>query len=134
MPTSAVVDLTLVPGSGCDARLFAPQVEALHGATRTHFVENTEHSRIDRLARHALDRLPERFALAGLSQGGLIALEIVRQAPERVLGWRCSTPFPVPGCASTGSGIGWRSPCWRRGRSIRSTASCGPAMSPGAVA
>lgn len=80
------MDLASVPGSGCDGRLFAPQVEALRGTARTHVVENTAQPRIDRLARAALRRLPDRFAPAGLSQGGLIALEIVRQAPERVPG------------------------------------------------
>lgn len=90
-------DLALVPGSGCDGRLFTPQVEALQGTVRTHLVENTEQPRIDRLARTALDRLPDRFALAGLSQGGLVALEIVRQAPERVTGLALLDTLPGPG-------------------------------------
>lgn len=89
--------LVLVPGSGCDGRLFAPQVEALHGTVRIHVVPNTEQPRIDRLARAALDRLPDRFALAGLSQGGLIALEIIRQAPERVTGLALLDTLPGPG-------------------------------------
>ena len=72
-------DLALVPGSGCDERLFAPQIAALRGAVRIHVVENTEQPRIERLARSALARLPGCFALAGLSQGGLVALEIYRQ-------------------------------------------------------
>ena len=36
------------------------------------------------MARTVLDAAPERFALAGLSMGGYIALEIMRVAPERV--------------------------------------------------
>ena len=36
------------------------------------------------MARALLDRLPERFALAGFSLGGIVALEIVRLSPERV--------------------------------------------------
>ncbi|NHB77621.1 RraA family protein [Rhodobacter sp. M37P] len=36
------------------------------------------------LARSALDAAPPRFALAGLSMGGIVAMEVVRQAPERV--------------------------------------------------
>ncbi len=89
--------LALVPGSGCDGRLFAPQIDALRGSVRIHLVENTEQPRIDRLARTALDGLPERFALAGLSQGGLVALEIVRQAPERVTGLALLDTLPGPG-------------------------------------
>lgn len=37
-----------------------------------------------RFAQAVLDIAPSRFALAGLSMGGLVAMEIVRQAPERV--------------------------------------------------
>jgi pimeloyl-ACP methyl ester carboxylesterase len=36
------------------------------------------------IARSVLATAPRRFALAGLSMGGYIAYEIVRQAPERV--------------------------------------------------
>jgi pimeloyl-ACP methyl ester carboxylesterase len=36
------------------------------------------------MARAVLDAAPERFALAGLSMGGYVALEIMRDAPERV--------------------------------------------------
>ncbi len=36
------------------------------------------------LARDILAHAPPRFALAGLSMGGIAAMEIVRQAPERV--------------------------------------------------
>ncbi len=97
MQTHEVIDLALVPGSGCDERLFAPQVEALGGTVRVHLVENTDQPRIDRLAGAALARLPDRFALAGLSQGGLVALEIVRQAPERVTGLALLDTLPGPG-------------------------------------
>ncbi len=36
------------------------------------------------MARRALAEAPPRFALAGLSMGGYVAFEIMRQAPERV--------------------------------------------------
>jgi pimeloyl-ACP methyl ester carboxylesterase len=89
--------LVLVPGSGCDERLFAPQIDALADTLRVHVVENTEHPRIDQLASTAVQRLPERFALAGLSQGGLVALEIIRQAPQRVSGLALLDTLPGPG-------------------------------------
>lgn len=91
------IDLALVPGSGCDGRLFGPQVDALGDVARIQVVDNTGQPRIDRVARAALDRLPDRFALAGLSQGGLVALEIVRQAPERVAGLALLDTLPGPG-------------------------------------
>jgi len=42
--------------------------------------ENT----IEGLAQSILRNAPPRFALAGLSMGGIVAMEIVRQAPDRV--------------------------------------------------
>jgi pimeloyl-ACP methyl ester carboxylesterase len=36
------------------------------------------------MARGVLEAAPERFALAGLSMGGYVSLEVVRRAPERV--------------------------------------------------
>lgn len=99
MRLERAIDLVLVPGSSCDARVFAPQVAALEGRVRTGTVDITRHSRIDRLAAAALDALPERFALAGLSMGGLVALEIHRQAPERVMGLALLDSLAEPGLA-----------------------------------
>jgi pimeloyl-ACP methyl ester carboxylesterase len=45
----------------------------------------TKYDRIDALARAVLAAAPAQFALAALSMGGYVALEIMRQAPERVL-------------------------------------------------
>jgi pimeloyl-ACP methyl ester carboxylesterase len=45
----------------------------------------TQADRMDGLARSVLAAAPSQFALAGLSMGGYVALEIMRQAPERVL-------------------------------------------------
>ena len=44
------------------------------------------HDTMSALAADVLSRAPQRFAVAGLSMGGYCALEIVRQAPERVVG------------------------------------------------
>jgi pimeloyl-ACP methyl ester carboxylesterase len=43
-------------------------------------------SSIPAMARHVLDVAPERFAVAGHSMGGRVALEIMRAAPRRVTG------------------------------------------------
>jgi pimeloyl-ACP methyl ester carboxylesterase len=43
-----------------------------------------EDSTIETMARSVLADAPARFALAGHSMGGIVALEIVRQAPDRV--------------------------------------------------
>ena len=46
--------------------------------------DHTRHDTMAGIAQSILAAAPERFALAGLSMGGYIAYEIVRQAPERV--------------------------------------------------
>lgn len=76
--------LVLIPGLACTSRLFEPQVAAL-GSERTILVaDHTQDDSIPAIAARILRETPERFAVAGLSMGGYIALEIMRQAPERV--------------------------------------------------
>lgn len=77
--------LVLVPGLLCDAQLWQPQVASL-GDIADIWIAN--HTRSDTMAAVARDVLAEapfaRFALAGLSMGGYIAFELMRQAPQRV--------------------------------------------------
>src|SRR6056297_4170698 len=40
--------------------------------------------RVEEIASKLLDGLPRKFAIAGLSMGGIVAMEILRRAPERV--------------------------------------------------
>src|SRR3712207_4335422 len=76
--------LVLIPGLACTARLFEPQMAAL-GSERTILVaDHTRDDSIPAIAARLLKEAPERFAVAGLSMGGYIALEVMRQAPERV--------------------------------------------------
>jgi pimeloyl-ACP methyl ester carboxylesterase len=79
--------LVLVPGLLCDARLWQPQVEALANIAEC-WVADT--SRSDSMAGLAADLLADapfdEFSLAGLSMGGYIAFEVLRQAKERVRG------------------------------------------------
>ncbi|WP_394689185.1 alpha/beta fold hydrolase [Hoeflea sp.] len=77
--------LILLPGMLCDERLFAPQAEAL---SRTHDVDIVMIDRADSLealADQVLERAPERFNLAGLSMGGIVAMAMAGKAPERIL-------------------------------------------------
>ena len=68
----------------CDARLFAPQFAALSGSRPVMVAPLTGRTTFEDLARDILNRAPPRFALAGLSMGGIAAMEMVRQAPQRV--------------------------------------------------
>lgn len=76
--------LVLVPGLMCDAALWRPQREALAGQRDMIVADHTTGATISRSARMLLSAAPPRFALAGLSMGGYIALEVCRLAPERV--------------------------------------------------
>lgn len=76
--------IVFLPGMMCDARLFAPQVAALSRETATVVAPTCIGETIGEIAAHVLDVLPQRFALAGLSMGGIVAMEILRRAPERV--------------------------------------------------
>lgn len=76
--------LLLLPGMMCDARLFGPQINALSGQVPLMTCPLVGHDSISGLAGKILTHAPPRFALAGLSMGGIVAMELLRQAPDRV--------------------------------------------------
>ncbi|MEM9377407.1 MAG: alpha/beta hydrolase [Pseudomonadota bacterium] len=77
--------IVFLPGFMCDARLFAPQIEVMQAAGYDCMVGDLSRAcSIERLAKQVLDDAPKRFALVGLSMGGIVGLEICKQAPERV--------------------------------------------------
>lgn len=76
--------LVFLPGMMCDARLFTPQLEAFSYERAVIVIPISEHSSIDLLAHQVLAVAPPKFALLGLSMGGIVAMEVVRQAPGRV--------------------------------------------------
>lgn len=78
--------LVLVPGLACTARLYGAQIPVLWRSGPVLVADHTRHASLPEIARAILEVAPPRFALAGLSMGGYIAFEIMRQAPERVLG------------------------------------------------
>lgn len=76
--------LVLVPGMMCDARLFTPQIAAFSGQRHLFLASAAGQDSIASMATSILDAAPARFALCGLSMGGIIAMEMLRQAPDRV--------------------------------------------------
>ncbi|MFV0513396.1 MAG: alpha/beta fold hydrolase [Jhaorihella sp.] len=76
--------LVLLPGMMCDARLFAPQIVEFSRERAVMVAPITLGERIEEIASNLLDQLPTRFALAGLSMGGIVAMELLRRAPDRV--------------------------------------------------
>ena len=81
---SDALPTVLVAGLLNSARLYAEQIPALWRFGPVMVADHTRDDSIAAVARRILDAAPPRFALAGLSMGGYISLEIVRQAPQRV--------------------------------------------------
>ncbi len=80
------IDIFLLPGLLNDARLWQHQISGLAGVARATVADLTSADSIAALAASALSQAPAaRFVLAGLSMGGYVALEMMRQAPDRVL-------------------------------------------------
>ncbi len=75
-----------VPGLLCTGEVFAPQSAALARDLEISIADHTGEETIGALAGAILAAAPERFVLVGLSLGGIIALEMVVQAAERVSG------------------------------------------------
>lgn len=76
--------LLLLPGLLCDHILWAHQIESLNDLAEISVADLTRDDDIRQMAARVLRESPEKFALAGLSMGGYVAQEILRQAPDRV--------------------------------------------------
>jgi pimeloyl-ACP methyl ester carboxylesterase len=85
MTDTASLPILLIPGLGCTARLYTEQMPALWTFGPVTVADHRRADSMDAIARQILDTAPPRFALAGLSMGGYIALAIMRIAPERVV-------------------------------------------------
>lgn len=77
--------LYLLPGLLCDETVWRAQVDCLGETADVRVPDYGGANRIGEMARIALRDAPERFSLAGHSMGARVALEVLRQAPERVV-------------------------------------------------
>ncbi|HWG31532.1 MAG TPA: alpha/beta fold hydrolase [Steroidobacteraceae bacterium] len=73
-----------LPGLLCTPRLYSAQLAAAWAFGPVLVANHTRDDTVAAIARRVLATAPQRFALIGLSMGGYISLEIMRQAPERV--------------------------------------------------
>jgi pimeloyl-ACP methyl ester carboxylesterase len=76
--------IVLIPGLLCTPRLYAEQISALWQFGPVTVADHTRDDSMAGIARRILSLAPPRFALAGLSMGGYVAFEVMRQAPGRV--------------------------------------------------
>src|SRR6202162_2301349 len=78
--------LLLLSGLLCDETIWADIPERLGDRADVRVMSFRGFSSILAMAEHVLAMAPERFAVAGHSMGGRVALEVVRAAPRRVSG------------------------------------------------
>ena len=76
--------LYLLPGLLCDETVWRHQVDHLSAIAAVTVPDYRDCDAIPDMAARVLEQAPSRFAVAGHSLGGRVALEIVRAAPERV--------------------------------------------------
>lgn len=74
----------LIPGLAASAALFKEQIGVLSQFGPVHLADHRGADTMEGLASSILKTAPSHFRLCGLSMGGYIAFEILRQAPERV--------------------------------------------------
>lgn len=84
--------LLLLPGMLCDQAFWRAQIEALSDVCIARVPSYGTADTIEDMADRVLEGAPERFAVAGHSMGGRVALELCRRAPHRVtrLGLFCT--------------------------------------------
>lgn len=76
----------LLPGLVCDASVWTHAANVLRAHAPVHIAAYDTLDSLGAMAEKVLRESPPRFALAGHSMGGRIALEVYRRAPERVAG------------------------------------------------
>jgi pimeloyl-ACP methyl ester carboxylesterase len=85
--SDAPLKIVFLPGLLCDERLWAKQIDALGDIAHATVAHLDTADSMAALASSVLEQAPDgAFMLAGMSMGGYVALEIMRQQPKRVLG------------------------------------------------
>lgn len=85
-PQSGLPPLLLLSGLLCDETVWDGVASRLADLAQTHAIGFAGLSSIEAMAQHVLQAAPPRFALAGHSMGGRVALEVLARAPQRVTG------------------------------------------------
>ncbi|MBT5413257.1 MAG: alpha/beta fold hydrolase [Rhodospirillaceae bacterium] len=78
--------LLLLPGQMNDEGVWRHQLDHLGEVADPRYVSLLQRESIADMATAVLDDAPPRFAVAGFSMGGYVAFELLRRAPERVIG------------------------------------------------
>jgi pimeloyl-ACP methyl ester carboxylesterase len=77
--------ITLLPGLACDAELWRDQLPALSALQPLSVADvHTRFATLPQMAAALLAEQPGELILCGTSMGGMLALEVQRQAPQRI--------------------------------------------------
>ena len=76
--------LVLIPSQLCTHLAWQPQLDTFSNEFQISVADHRDHPTISAIAKSILDKRPGSFALAAHGMGGFIAMEIMRQAPQRV--------------------------------------------------
>ena len=79
------INLVFLPGILADEALFSHQIENLADIAHCTVADLTGADNVEALATEVLEQAPATFAMVGFALGGMVALEIMRRAPDRVL-------------------------------------------------
>ena len=77
--------LVFIPGMMCDSRLFQPQISEFSKQYLVCIAPVSYSDSIEKISFEILRQLPPKFTLIGLSMGGILAMEIIKKEPERVM-------------------------------------------------
>jgi pimeloyl-ACP methyl ester carboxylesterase len=76
--------ILFLPGLNCTGALFQPQIEAFSPTHACMIADHGSSSRLEETVEAVLHNAPAEFAMVGLSMGGYLAFEVMRQQPKRV--------------------------------------------------
>ncbi|MEL6281562.1 MAG: alpha/beta hydrolase [Pseudomonadota bacterium] len=85
-----------IPGHLCDARLYVDQWAAFQSRAEQRLAETRADADLGAMAERLIAQAPPRFAIAGLSMGGMVAMEVLARAPDRVIGAALLDTDPTP--------------------------------------
>ncbi len=87
LPLPATARLILLPGLACDAVLWQSQLAALPAHVVASVTDvHTRCATLETMAGTLLAEQPGDLVLCGASMGGMLAMEVARQAPARIRG------------------------------------------------
>lgn len=99
-------DLVLIPGLGSDEAVWSATIDNLGVGVRCTVGDTLQDRSLPEMAQRILAAAPSHFVLAGVSMGGMVALEIMRTQPSASRVWRSSIATPSPTHLSKPTNVG----------------------------